>query len=66
MGIGVTRPMPEDGGGVVSSDEDESELPSLLEAPEDESGGVGFIETRIEAASSSWTCWCFEIRSLDV
>lgn len=62
--MGVTRPIPEVGGGVVSSDEDES--PSLLDAPEDESGGVGFIETRIDAASRSCTCWCLEIRSLEV
>lgn len=60
------------GGGVVSSELDEpsfvEELPSLIDAPDKEAGGVvlGFIETRIEAASRSWTCWCLEIRSLDV
>lgn len=47
------------GGGVVSSDEELSfveEVPSLLDAPDEEAGGVGFIDTKIEAASSSCTC----------
>lgn len=51
-----------DGGGVVSS-ELLSEAPS---AEVEESGGVGFMETRIDAASKSWTCWCLEIRSFEV
>lgn len=54
------------GGGVVSSDDEAPEWPSLLEAPEEEAGGVGFMDTRMEAASRSCTCWCLEIRSLDV
>lgn len=65
VGMGLARPVP-GGGGVVSSDEELSELPSLLEAPDEESGGVGFMETRMEAASRSWTCWCLDIRSLEV
>ena len=41
-----------------------SELKSLADG-----GGVGpswFIATRTDAASSNWTCWCFEINSFDV
>lgn len=52
---GVGLPMSECGGGVVSSEEDD-EL--SWSAPELEVGGVvlGFMETRIEAASRSCTC----------
>jgi hypothetical protein len=28
--------------------------------------GVLFMATRTEAASRSWTCWCLEIKSLEV
>jgi hypothetical protein len=74
VGNGLVTSDPEntDGGGVVSSELDElsfvEELPSLFDAPDDEAGGVvvGFIETNIEAASRSCTCWCLEMRSLDV
>jgi hypothetical protein len=59
VGTGLALVNPFAGGGVVSSDEELSfveELPSWFDAPEDESGGVGFIDTRIEAASSNCTC----------
>lgn len=59
-GVGLDIPIV-GGGGVVSSDDAElslaEEFPSLFEAPEDEAGGVvGFMATRIDAASNSWTC----------
>lgn len=70
-GLVASEPENTDGGGVVSSELDElsfvEELLSLFDAPDDEAGGVvGFIETNIEAASRSCTCWCLEMRSLDV
>jgi len=54
VGTGLDRLMLD--GGVVSSEDELSELPSLFDAPDEESGGVGFIDTRIDAASSSCTC----------
>lgn len=65
-------PDDDDGGGVVSSEPEElsfvEELPPWLDAPDIEAGGVvvGFMDTNIEAASRSCTCWCLEMRSLDV
>lgn len=43
-------------------------LKSLAESGgvEVESSGTLFIATRTDAASRSWTCWCFEMRSFDV
>lgn len=29
-------------------------------------GAAPFMATRTEAASKSWTCWCLEIKSLEV
>lgn len=58
MGTGLVNAVPE-GGGVVSSEEELSlaeEFPSLFDAPDEESGGVGFMDTRMEAASRSCTC----------
>lgn len=55
VGTGLDKLIPE-GGGVVSSEDELSELPSLFDAPDEESGGVGFMDTRIEAASRSCTC----------
>jgi hypothetical protein len=58
VGTGLGKLIP-DGGGVVSSDDELSfaeELPSLFDAPDEESGGVGFMDTRMEAASRSCTC----------
>lgn len=58
VGTGLGKLIP-DGGGVVSSEDELSfaeEFPSLFDAPDDESGGVGFIETRMDAASRSCTC----------
>jgi hypothetical protein len=72
MSDGKGNPDEAEGGGVVSSDPEElsfvEELPSLFDAPDEDAGGVvvGFMETNIEAASRSWTCWCLDMRSLDV
>ena len=65
------------GGGVSSELELTDEL-SLIEAPLDAVGAgvafpllsltnaIGFMETRMEAASSSCTCWCLEMSSFEV
>ena len=66
-------------GGGVSSEPELTEEFSFMDAPLDavDTAGVGFpllsstddngfMETRIEAASRSWTCWCLEMRSLEV
>jgi hypothetical protein len=42
-------------GGVVVVGTAAGSLPTLL-----------FMATRTEAASRSWTCWCLEIKSLEV
>jgi hypothetical protein len=59
VGTGLGKLIPDCGGGVASSEDELSfaeELPSLFDAPDEESGGVGFIDTRMEAASRSCTC----------
>lgn len=44
----------------------EHDLGALWEELREEPGLFGFILTSTVAASRSWTCWCFDIRSLEV
>ena len=63
----------------MSSDPELTEELSLIEAPLDDAdiagvgfpvmssiAGKGFIETSIEAASRSCTCWCLEMSNFEV
>lgn len=63
----------------MSSEPELTEELSLMDAPLDavdtagvgfpllsSTNGDGFMETRIDAASRSWTCWCLEMRSFEV
>lgn len=78
-GFVVKTPSSLMGGGVVSVElkpPRSSDIPDAVgEADErsespvagiSQSEGSWFMVTRTEAASSSWTCWCLEMSSLEV
>lgn len=58
------------GGGVVSVELKPSRRSDEPEAAGDAESSLSslilFMARRTEAASSSWTCWCLEMSSLDV
>jgi hypothetical protein len=69
------------GGGVVSAELCRSPWSEYPDAGDKDSGSlgislvesggvvtpsVGFMATRTDAASKSWTCWCLLIRSFEV